>query len=94
MEKSGPRLRVSRKKQEALRSLLRQIREESKLRQVDVAEALHCPQSVVSKYESGERRLDLIELSEVCRVVGISLIAFVRRFEKLLKNDAASRLAL
>jgi Helix-turn-helix len=33
---------------------------------------------VISKYESGERRLDLIELHDVCRVLGISLVEFAR----------------
>jgi len=42
------------------------------LRQVQVAEALDVPQSFVSKYESGERRLDLIELRQVCAVLGVS----------------------
>jgi transcriptional regulator with XRE-family HTH domain len=86
VEKSGPRLRVSRKKQEALLSLLRQVREEKGLRQTDVAEALRCPQSVVSKYESGERRLDLIELYDLCAVMGISLQEFAKRFEHSLEE--------
>lgn len=42
------------------------------LRHVDVAAALKCPQSVISKYESGER----LELHDVCRVPGISLAEF------------------
>ena len=71
-----------------LPALLRQIRLEAGLRQVDVAQRLGQPQSFVSKYESGERRLDLLELSQVCEVVGISLAEFVRRFEDLSWNPA------
>ena len=78
---------MSRKKQVALLSVLKQIREEKGLRQTDVANALGCPQSVVSKYESGERRLDLIELRDVCKALGVSFIAFVRRFERLVDRD-------
>ena len=66
---------------ERLKSLLRQIRAEAGLRQVDLAERLKQPQSFVSKYESGERRLDLLELRQVCGALGISLVEFVRRFE-------------
>jgi transcriptional regulator with XRE-family HTH domain len=84
MDKSGPRLRVSRKQQAALLTLLRQVREEKGLRQADVANALGCPQSVVSKYESGERRVDLIELRGICIALGLPLSTFVRRFERLL----------
>lgn len=68
--------------QALLQKLLRQIRVEAKLRQVDLAKKLRQPQSFVSKYESGERRLDLLELQQVCSAVGISLIEFVKRFEE------------
>jgi transcriptional regulator with XRE-family HTH domain len=82
MEKSGPRLRANRKKQQVLLALLREIRQERGLRQEDVAAALRVPQSVVSKYESGERRLDLLELDDVCRATGITLVDFVKRYER------------
>jgi len=54
---------------------------EAGLRQGDLAEKLGQSQSFVSKYESGERRLDLLELQQICRVVGLSLAQFVQRFE-------------
>jgi transcriptional regulator with XRE-family HTH domain len=85
MEKSGPRLSANRKEQKALLSLLRELRRQAGLRQVDVACALGKPQAFVSYYESGARRLDLLELRQVCRIFGISLVNFVRRFDKLLK---------
>ncbi len=85
MDKSGPRLRANRRKQKALLSLLRQVRVEAKMRQEDLAQALGMPQSVVSKFESGERRLDLLELSAVCKALGIPLSEFVQRFERLLR---------
>jgi transcriptional regulator with XRE-family HTH domain len=66
--------------QEQLQKLLRQVREESGLTQTDLAVRLQKPQSFVSKYESGERRLDLVELNQVCDKIGISLVSFVRRF--------------
>ena len=71
--------------QERLRNLLRQIRIDAGLRQVDLAERLGQPQSYVSKYESGERRLDLLELRQVCEAIGISLQEFIRRFESSSK---------
>jgi transposase-like protein len=40
------------------------------------------PQSFVSKYETGERRLDLIEIRDVCQACGIELITLVERFEQ------------
>ena len=85
MEKSGPRLTANRKQQNALRSLLRQLRTDAGLRQVDMAKALGKPQAFVSYYESGARRLDLLELRQICGILGIPLIELVRRFEKLLQ---------
>lgn len=67
---------------EKLAALLRSVRSEAGLTQAEVAERLELPQSFVSKYESGERRLDLIELRQICKVLKISLGEFVRRFEK------------
>lgn len=68
--------------QKRLVTLLRQIRLDAGLRQVDLAERLGQPQSFVSKYESGERRLDLLELWRICEAVGIPLSKFVRLFEQ------------
>ena len=65
-----------------LGALLRSVRTEAGLRQVDVAERLGQPQSYVSRYESAEQRLDLVELRAVCDALGVSLAEFVRRFEE------------
>lgn len=69
---------------EHLRTVLRQVRLDAGLRQVDLAARLGQPQSFVSKYETGERRLDILELRAVCGAVGVSLEDFVRRLEELL----------
>lgn len=68
-------------RQEKLQKLLRDARVSAGLTQEDLAKKLDHPQSFVSKYESGERRLDLIELQDVCRGIGISLLDFIKRFE-------------
>jgi transcriptional regulator with XRE-family HTH domain len=80
----NPRRRNERKL--ALLKLLRQVRKDAGLRQTELAKRLGQPQSFVSKYESGERRLDLLDLDGVCRAVDITLTAFVRRFERELKR--------
>lgn len=71
----------SRTEQVSLQALLREVRTEAGLRQADLAAKLGQPQSFVSKYESGERRLDVLELREVCKAVGISLEDFAARLE-------------
>jgi ribosome-binding protein aMBF1 (putative translation factor) len=56
---------------------LRQAREQSNLTQVEVARQLRRPQSFVSKCESGERRLDVVELQKFARLYGKPLNFFV-----------------
>lgn len=68
-----------------LLSLLRKVRTDAGLTQADLAARVHKDQTFVSKYETGERRLDLIELREICSALGITLSEFVRRLEKSLK---------
>lgn len=67
-------------RRKVLLALLRQVRLDAGLRQTDVAAKLGKPQSFVSNYESGERRLDLLELQALCEVLGIGLRDFVSRF--------------
>lgn len=71
--------------QKQLRKLLRQLRLGAGLRQADLAELLGKPQSFVSKYEAGERRLDVLELRQVSKALGVPLTEFVVRLEALLK---------
>ncbi|HEU5151524.1 MAG TPA: helix-turn-helix transcriptional regulator [Iamia sp.] len=59
---------------------LRELREDAGLRQVELAERLGVTQSFVSNVENGERRLDLIELRQVCRALDADLVELVREF--------------
>jgi len=51
--------------------LLVEARQAAGLTQVELAERLCRPQSFVSKYESGERRLDVVEFLEVADGIGV-----------------------
>ncbi len=57
---------------------LREARLAAGLTQVQVADKLHQPQSFVSKCESGERRVDVVELMEFARLYRKELSDFVR----------------
>ncbi len=67
-------------KKRLLAELLRKIRLDAGLTQSQVSERIGVSQSYVSKYESGEQRLDLIEIEEVCKAVGISLRTFIELY--------------
>jgi transcriptional regulator with XRE-family HTH domain len=69
-----------------LRKLYRELRREAGLKQKQVAERLGRPQSFVNKYELGDRRLDVLEIRDVCDVLGITYPVFVRRLEERLKG--------
>lgn len=87
--KIGPRFIASQKpEQKVLQSLLRQLRMDAGLRQNDIAKALGKRRAFVSDYETGARRLDLLELREVCKLNGISLDVFVRKFEEGLLDPS------
>lgn len=74
--------RSSETQKRKVRELLRDLREAAGLRQVDLAVRLKRPQSFVSKYESGEKTLDFLEVREVCRALGVPLADFVHRYEE------------
>lgn len=52
--------------------------------QVQIAEKLGRPQSFISKYERGERRVDFSEFVELADVLGIDIIAFVDDYRSAL----------
>jgi transcriptional regulator with XRE-family HTH domain len=81
---------ADRRQHQVLRELLRQARQESGLRQQDLAERLDEPQSFVSKYESGERRLSMIEVRLICQALEVPFVAFVQRLEDCLKADSGA----
>ncbi|MFN0196056.1 MAG: helix-turn-helix domain-containing protein [Planctomycetaceae bacterium] len=69
------------KKYERVLASLREVRKAAGLTQTEVAKKFGAHASFVSKCESGERRIDIVELADFCRVYGISLADFLRRAE-------------
>jgi len=71
--------------------VLRRTREELGVTQVELAERLskqHSPitQSLVSKLERGEVRLDIVQLRWICRALGIALLDFVAKLDAALPS--------
>ena len=60
--------------------MLKQYRLEINLTQHELAQKIGESQSYVSKYENGERRLDLYELEKICLAMQIPLIDFIRKY--------------
>ena len=72
--------------QSILQNLLKRFRTDANLKQSELAGILNQSQSFVSKYESGERRLDLLELWQIYQALNITLSEFVAEFERQLNE--------
>lgn len=64
------------------RTWLIEARKKKGLTQSDIATKLGKPQSYVSKYERGERRLDVVEFLEVARALGVEPYKILKELEK------------
>jgi transcriptional regulator with XRE-family HTH domain len=73
---------VHSKRYQSLLQRLRKARLDAGLTQVQAAELLGRAQSFVSKCESGERRVDVVELEEFAKIYGRSLSFFLPKEEK------------
>ena len=62
---------------------LRSQRIKAGISQVELAEQLGVTQSYISKWERAERRLDLIEVLQYCKAIGINHSDFSRYIKNL-----------
>lgn len=65
-----------------IRDLLREKRVACGLTQVEVSQRMGRSQSFVSDVERGTRRVDLLELRDLCDLFGIRLTGFCEEFER------------
>lgn len=72
----------------ALLHLLKAYRRAAGLTQVQCSQALNRPQSFMSDVENGSRRLDIVQLRDLCAVLGISLMELVQELEAAIKAES------
>jgi transcriptional regulator with XRE-family HTH domain len=70
------------KQHQRLCELLTEARNAADLTQVEVARRLGKPQSFVSKYEAGERGLDVIEFQAIAQAIGIDPATFLAELQR------------
>ncbi len=68
--------------QRKLAAMLAELRKGAGLRQVDLADKLGVYQSWVTHLESGQRRIDVVELIELGHVIGFDPAEVVRKLNK------------
>ncbi len=69
---------ISNPKYEKFRKLLIEYRLQQGVTQTQLAERLGRPQSFISKYENGERRLDLIEFLDIAMTLEFDPFDFIK----------------
>jgi transcriptional regulator with XRE-family HTH domain len=78
------------KRREILRSLLIDARKNQKITQTQLAEQLQKPQSFVSKYENGDRLVDLIETHQICQALNYSFVELTHGFELAIHEPTSN----
>ena len=53
--------------------------------QGELSRKLGRSQGFVSKYELGDRRIDLVDMADICDALGISFLDLAKRFDQLRK---------
>jgi transcriptional regulator with XRE-family HTH domain len=70
---------LERQKYELLRTELKNARLQAKMLQAELAKKLKKPQSYISKVESGERNLDVIEFTTYCEALSLESSKWLKR---------------
>lgn len=71
---------IYRREYEIFLALLKDRRIESGLTQVECSKALGRPQSFMSDVERGVRRVDIIQINDLCSVLGCDLVQLIQEF--------------
>jgi transcriptional regulator with XRE-family HTH domain len=85
---------VQQKDYKAVGAVLTAVREKSKLSQEELAARLSKPQSFVSSYENGQRRIDLLEFIRIMDAMGADageVFRVISRTSSASKPRAAKR---
>ena len=78
---------IYRREHEIFLQLLKRTRVESGMTQAQCSAALGRPQSFMSDVERGVRRLDIVQLRDLCLVLKTDLSSFSQTYEQALSND-------
>ncbi|MFI8480144.1 helix-turn-helix domain-containing protein [Pseudomonas sp. NPDC078700] len=77
---------IYRREHEIFLQELKRLRLESGMTQAQCSEALGRPQSFMSDVERGVRRLDIVQLRDLCIALKTDLASFTRAYEQAI-ND-------
>lgn len=78
---------IYRNEYEVFLTLLKARRIKAGLTQVECSRALGRPQSFISDVERGVRRLDIIQIHDLCKVLGCDLVDLIRDFADQIREQ-------
>jgi transcriptional regulator with XRE-family HTH domain len=67
--------------------MLIEARKEMGFTQLELAKRLSHPQSFVSKFERGERRIDIIEFLDIAEALSIDPYKFLAKLQRPKRSD-------
>jgi transcriptional regulator with XRE-family HTH domain len=70
-----------------LTELLLEARQTAGLTQQEVADRLETHQSYIAKVEKGERRIDVVELVQLARAIGVSSASLTKKIEAVVAAE-------
>ena len=84
---------IHRSEYQLIRDMIRQARESAGMTQIELSKLLERSQTFVSNLEQSDRRIDVLELREVCGLLGQDFIAFLKDFESRVHKSPSKRKA-
>ncbi len=78
------------KQREILRKILISARKNKGITQTQLAAQLNKPQSFVSKYENGDRLVDLVEIYQICQALNQSFAELTENFDSEINELSAN----
>jgi DNA-binding XRE family transcriptional regulator len=72
-----------------LLGLVRQARRDAQITQDDLATRIQAPRSTITKWETGQQRMDLLEFWSYCQGIGANPIELLQRFQNALETESS-----
>ncbi|UNG18644.1 helix-turn-helix domain-containing protein [Stutzerimonas zhaodongensis] len=85
---------IYRREHSVFLDVLKRMRVQSGMTQAQCSAALGRPQSFMSDVERGIRRLDIVQLRDLCQVMGSDLYTLIDSFEQALSNREGEETAV
>lgn len=76
---------IHRREYRVLIDELRRVRERAGMTQTQLARVMRKRQTWISDVEVGTRRLDVLELRDLCEALGVNFSNFVKRVDRALR---------